>query len=319
MMLPFLLSQLAGQSGEGIVDLCLDHKLIGDWHPEKFTSIEGLGLFPDLRIFSAGMQALTETVGLAEAPMIEDLDLNLNEISDISGINSLKNLKRLILSHNEISSLEGIDWPKSLQELDLGFNQISDIFSLNGLNALVVLVLNGNRRLTHLEGLPTGLRELHLNQCFVHEYSKLVDLPALETLSVSPGGVQGLASLGGLQQLKTLKLNASRLAVAVNLPPLPGLQTLRIHKALQVCAFTGFDRLPHLSHLEINHSLLESTPPLLGCPSLKVLEIKFSPLKNLNGLAELQQLERLVLTGSPVPGKAIAALQAALPDLEIQI
>jgi Leucine-rich repeat (LRR) protein len=318
-MRPFLHSLLADQSGKGVIDLCLDHKLIQDIHPEKFTEIDGLDLLPDLKVFSAAMHTIRSLDGLRAAPHLLELDLSLNEISDISGIEWLSHIHRLRLSHNEINDLEGIRGLSSLLELDLGFNQLSDISPLSQLSQLEILILNGNRGLADLAGLPPFLRELHVTQAFVGKWDSLLGSKRLESLSISPGTMKGMAFLTDLPLLQTLKISAGRLHGNIHLPDLPLVQTLRIHKAIQVSGLSGFSENCQLGHLDIGNSLLESPPDLAGCNSLETLEIKFSPLKSLQGIAEIPTLQRLVLTGSSVPTKAISQLQKTRPELAIEI
>ncbi|MBK9448693.1 MAG: leucine-rich repeat domain-containing protein [Bacteroidetes bacterium] len=319
MMRTFLQSQLAGQSGNGVVDLCLDHKLIADIHPQKFTEMEGLELFPDLRIFSAAMHEIRTLAGLECAKRLLELDLSLNEISDISGVELLAEIQRLRLSHNEIASLTGISFPASLQELDLGFNQLTDISTLSELPNLEILILNGNRGLANLNGVPIGIKELHVTQAFVSDFERLQSLKGLESLSISPGSMGGLILLEELPGLQSLKVSAGRISGNLNLPALHGLKTLRIHKAIQTHSISGLNRLETLQHLDIGNSLLENPPNLEGMNLLEVLEIKFSPLKTLNGVAELKALKQLILTGSSIPQEEVRKLKVRRPELEIEL
>lgn len=319
MMRTFLQSQLAGQSGIGVVDLCLDHKLIADIHPKKFTEIEGLELLPDLRIFSATMHEIRTLAGVERVSSLEELDLSLNEISDISSIKFSSKIRRLRLSHNEIDSLKGISFPAALQELDLGFNQLSDISLLSRLPNLEVLILNGNRGLGSLNGVPTGVRELHVTQAFVSDFERLQSLTGLESLSISPGSMAGLILLEDLPALQSLKISAGRIAGYLYLPALTRLKTLRIYKAIQTHSISGLHQLRALRHLDIGNSLLESPPNLEGLNSLEVLEIKFSPLNTLNGIAELKALKKLILTGSSIPQQVVRNLLAQRPQLEIEL
>lgn len=300
------------------MDLCLDYKLIQDIHPEKFTEIDGLDLLPDLKVFSAAMQGIRSLDGLKAAPQLLELDLSLNEISDLSVLEWLVQIQRLRLSHNEINSLDGIALPHSLRELDLGFNQLSDILPLSRLTELEILILNGNRGLAELAGLPSCLRELHITQAFVSNWEALKELQHLRNLSISPGSMRGLDFFSHLPALATLKISAGRLHGHIHLPELPLVQTLRIHKALQVTEFSGFSANRQLKHLDIGNCLIESPPDLMGCDLLETLEIKFSPLKNLRGIEKLPSLKRLILTGCSIPQKAILDLKKSNPELEIE-
>lgn len=315
----FLQSQLNSQSGKGVTDLCLDHKLIADVHPAKFSKIEGLEQFPDLKLFSASMHQLQSLDGLDAAFQLTEVDLSLNEISDISALSNLRMLRRLRLQHNEIAELKKNWLPLSLVEIDLGFNQIADISALLHLQNLEILVLNGNRTLLQFPPISENLRQLHLLQCYVQSFQGLLGMIGLETLSISPGSMKGLDLLSVLPNLKTLNINARRIYAGIHLPPMVELHTLRIHKATQVQIVEGLEELPMLENLEITNSLLESPPKLARCNALKTLQITFSPLKNLNGIAEIETLEKLILIGSATPYHQLQTLRDARPTLQIEI
>lgn len=317
-MLLFLKSILGDQPGTGVIDLCLDHKLIAEISPEKFTAIEGLELFPDLEAFSASMQEIRFTGGLRAVPRLRELDLSMNAISDFPPVQFLPLLRRLNLSHNEIESLRGVPFPMSLRELDLGFNQISGLQGLEELEHLEILTLSGNRGLRQLKGLPPHLTTLHLQQCFLEDCQPLAGLERLTTLSLSPGQSAQLEPLSSIPHLASLLLHAGRIHGTLHVPPLPTVRKLHIHRAQQVTAVEGLDQMPDLEWLSIRHSLLERPPKLPADTALSVLEITFSPLQRLDGLAMLPGLKRLVLTGTAVPPQDIERLRLERPDVSVE-
>jgi internalin A len=314
----FLLAQLSGQSGAGIVDLCLDHKLIAELYPGKLTSLEGLQHFPDLKVLSVAMQSLQSADGIQSLQSLVELDLSQNEIANLEGLRHLQNLQRLNLSHNEISDLGALQQLTQLVDLNLSFNAVNDLAPLADLCRLEVLALNGNRNIKSLVGLSNSISQLHLRQCFVGEYTYLEQLNKLEVLSLSPASLKGLECLTSLPLLHTLNLSARRMYAGIHVPQMPALRHLRIQKASQIVAVDGLQGLPNLETLEISNSLLE-TPPYLGHNKhLKVLDLSFSPLKSLEGIADLPALERLIVRETALSFSTIEQLRRGCPDLEIE-
>lgn len=314
----FLRAALAGASGAGVIDLCIDHKLIAEQHPAPFTEISGLELFPDLEELSISMHALQAATGIAHLQQLQTLDLSNNALSALGEIPACHALRVLYLSHNALEDLDGIAALTALEELEVGFNLLQSVAALAELSQLSRLVLNGNRFIRNLEGLPPGLRGLHLNQCFIHDYTGLARLMALMDLSLSPGSMRGLDVLSELPHLSHLRLQGTRLHGHVQLPALPSLERLTVSKAVGITGLGFSAEMPQLKHLELTHAALTHPPDLRHCPQLELLEILFAPLQNLDGIAALPALQLLRLNGSAIPVAAIAALQAARPDLVIE-
>ncbi len=317
-MLPFLQSQLAGASGRGVIDLCLDHKLIAELQPAKFKAITGLELLPDLEELSISMHEIKMATGLSHLKRLRRLDLSQNELQSFDEIVDLSALTWLDVSHNEIELLDGIEALQRLEDLQIGFNFLQELAPLHALTQLTALVLNGNRHIRHLGGLPPSLQVLHAAKCFIHDYASLSQLPVLRQLTLSPGSMDGLGVLAEMRQLEKLHLQALRMHGPVTLPTMPQLQHLKLSKAAQVTQLSFQASLPQLQHLEIQHAALTQPPDFSHCPHLKALEIKFSPLQNLSGIAELAKLELLDLEGSAIPHKDLETLQRRRPELQIE-
>ncbi len=317
-MLPFLQSQLANESAIGVDDLCLDYSLVSDLHPARFVVIAGLELFPDLSALSIAQQDLIDVDGLRQAPLLRVLDLNNNALQALGAICELHNLEFLDLSHNEIETLDGIEALTKLENLQIGFNLLSQIAPLAHLPRLMTLVLNGNRSIHRLDGLPPSLLELHLAQCFIQDFSGLAALKSLRALTISPGSMAGLGVLSDFELLDGLHIQAKRMHGRLLMPANATLQRLRITGAQLITALVTEQEFPGLEILQIHHSPMRQPPSMEHFPNLKHLEIKHSPLENLDGIAALPKLKSLVLEGSRIPQRALQELQAAKPDLEIE-
>ncbi len=316
-MQDFLLSQLDGQSGEGVTDLCLDHKLIDEFRPDKFEQLAGLELFPDLKILSIAMHLLRNLNGLPPFPKLIDLDLNLNEIEEISEVEHLPHLQFLHLQHNEIRDLGNIRFPKSLIELNLSFNHFEDKFQMEALPQLKVLLLNGNRRIRELGPLPSQLAELQLRQCFIKDFTPIGKLQHLKKLGISPGSQSDLSCLSDQPKLELLCITGHRLSAHFDVPSLPQLQHLQIIQAKDLQFVAGIKALRNLKQLEISNTLLSQLPDLSGLEMLNTLKLKASPINSLKGLEELKGLKNIYLQDTLVAGEALKAFQQERPEVEI--
>lgn len=315
----FISSQVNNSPTPEVIDLCLDHRLIADLHPGKFSAIAGLELLPNLRIFSASQHEIASTKGIANAPLLEEVDLNLNALQDLEDLDKLLNLKRLNLSHNELESDQLELLPGSVQTLDLGFNQIGELGHLGRLKRLESLTLNGNRRIQSLDGLPVQLSELNIAQAFVQDFMALAGLAGLRQLSLASGSRLALAPLMSHPALEVLRLTPHPVSTVVDLPPIPRLHTLRILKATNVLTISGLSRLPELRHLEITQSQLAALPDLSANTALETLEVKFSPIRSLGKLEELENLRLLVLKGTAISLEEVRRMRELRPGLVVEV
>ena len=318
MMRSFLQSQLQTNLHEDFVDLCLDHKLIADLLPTRFTMIDGLQDFVQLEVLSISMHEIEALRGIAHLKKLRRLDLSQNALTGIEEIGDLSALQTLDISHNEIESLDGIERLHQLQELQAGFNLLQTLVPLAGLECLTTLVLNGNRHIHDLMGLPSNLEALHLAKCFVHDYRGLIPLTKLRKLTVSPGSMNGLDLLADLGNLEHLHLQATRMQGLICMPMVHRLNHLQITGAFHVPELQFPEGMPALERIEIQHSALHSPPDLSHCPKIAWLAIKHSPLQNLDGLAELGELTYLNLEGSAIPEADLRQLRIERPTLKIE-
>ncbi|MFN8395313.1 MAG: hypothetical protein U0176_11770 [Bacteroidia bacterium] len=318
-MRSFIHSQLSGKPAHEVIDLCLDHRLIADVHPAKFGSISGLELLPNLRVFSASQHEIGSTRGIAAAPGLQEIDLNLNTLQELEELGRLEDLMALNLAHNELESEQLRHLPAGIRRLDLGFNLVSDLNALGRLIHLDSLTLNGNRHVQSLDGLPAQLLGLHIAQAFVQDFSGLAELSALRQLSLASGSRLALAPLTSHPALETLRLTPHPATTRIDLPPLPNLHSLRILKATNVQAIHGLENLPMLKHLEITQSQLGSLPDLSGNPALESIEVKFSPVTRLDGVEKLPGLKELTLKGTGVGQAEVQRIRGLRPELRIRV
>lgn len=301
----FLLDILAGASPAGVVDLCLDHRLVADAQTgapfAPWTSIGGLSDWLDLEVLSISGHPLEQVAGLPPLPHLRQLCLSLNALEDLQGFPELPALEALDLSHNLLTALDGLPALPRLHTLDLGHNHVRSTDWLAHYPSLRHLTLSGNRGIRSLDGIGglQALESLFLRQCFVVDWAALRGLSHLSELAISPGSADGLAVLGSLPQLTTLHVQAKGLHGHLELPPLPHLRSLHIVGGTGLQAITGLTGAPGLTRLGLRGNGLTEVPDLKGLAELKFVDLSDNPLQNRAGLAGLgPDVElRLVNTG----------------------
>jgi len=312
------LDQLQGESGKGVIDLCLDHPLIKEDYPRRFTSVEGMDLFPDLEELSISMHELTNLAGLPVLAHLKRLNLSQNQLDSIQDFPLLPALEFLDLSLNGLTSIQGLPALPTLKELHISFNHLAHLDELPELPALRILTASGNRPLKNIAGLKriSGIEELYFSNCFIPDWEALRDLKALKLLTATPGNPMVLAPLADLASFKTLRLHARRMNAQATLPALRNLTHLSVTGGPQVQVLQGLQEFDHLTHLDLSNNGLIHLPEL-PTQSLIELNLASNPLLSLGDLADITGLSRLGLGKNKIPAAEIAAFEVARPDVEI--
>lgn len=314
----FLSHLLQDSSGEGVVDLCLDHALIKDDHEGRFDSIAGLEAFPDLEDLSISMHELDNLEGLPSLPFLKRLNLSQNHFQELTGFPKLDQLQFLDLSLNELVSLKGLPSMPSLKELHISFNQLPSLDHLPALPKLRILTISGNRPLKDLRMLVqcNRLEELYLSNCYISEWGPVKDLDHLRLLTASPANPLVLEPLRESPTLTSLRLHAKRMAELVFFPSFPRLKYLSIKGGAQVKQLKGLDKYQALEEIELQKLGLVEIPALPG-NSLVSIDLSHNPIRSLKGLEAFPYLKRLGLGRTLVPINELEEFEALHPQVEI--
>ncbi len=309
---------LSNSSGEGVVDLCLDHALIKKDHEFRFVSIAGLSAFPDLEELSISMHKLVSLQGLPRLEKLKRLNLSQNCIRDLKGFPRLEKLQFLDLSLNELQSLKGLPVIPSLRELHISFNRLSSLDHLPELPALKVLTASGNRTLKDLRTLVQceNLEELYLSNCYISDWEPLQELAHLCILTANPADPLVLAPLSQSPALKSLRLNAKRMGEIVYFPPLKKLKQLSIKNGSQVKRLKGLDQMEALEEIELQRLGLWEIPEIAS-NSLVSIDLSYNPIRSLKGLEAFPCLSRLGLGSTAVPKEELRTFEKRCPKVEI--
>lgn len=115
------------------------------------------------------------------------------------------------------------------------------------------------------------------------------------------GHCDDLSIFQAFTQLKILRLVCGSYPSNLSgLTPLSTLESLELGCATEIGSFAPLSRLPSLKHLRLVEAPLRSLSDLIGCSqlvSLKLIDCK--KLKDIEAIAEMKELEELILYGSP--------------------
>lgn len=315
----FLKEQLAGDSGQDVIDLCLDHSLVGEFLDQPFQGISGLDLFPNLEELSISKHTLRSMRGLENLPSLKRLDLSINELEEVEIEGILPALQYLDLSHNEIEVLKELAIHGQLEEINLGHNALSSMRMEGQLPSLKVLNLSGNRRIKKIEGLKNypGLHSLYLRGCYVVDWEGLGEGQSLEELSLTPANLFAISPLSALEKLRWLLVGGSRVQPRQVVPEMKQLKHLQFaNTGLEL--LEGLENVQKLETLVLRKNRLQNPPDLSGTPELRYLDMSFNPLHSLPDLSVVPELKTLVLEGTPIHPRALVDLQEMYPSLEVR-
>ena len=238
--------------------------------------------YPDLA-FLKGMNDLEELVFFMQPKTIAD-------ITPLEGKVKLKKLNFYSAPITDISVLAGLE---ALEDLDLYMTNVEDLSPIAGLTKLKKLSLYSvpAKDMTPVENL-TGLQDIWIYATKFEDYSPLAKLVNLESLR------------GGLSKLDTLEY--------VEFMP-----KLKVVKMLRedILDFTPLAKCPKLEEI-----VLESVTGTIdlaafsGLEKLTALDVEGSKVKNPEGIAGLQRLQRLDL--QKTEGIADFSMFKDLPKLQ---
>jgi internalin A len=83
------------------------------------TSLEDLKMLPNLRVFCAAAEQITDISQLASLPGLIQVELRINDVTDISPLSGLYNLPYVGLNSNPVADISPLSGCPSLQVLDL--------------------------------------------------------------------------------------------------------------------------------------------------------------------------------------------------------
>ncbi len=234
---------------------------------------------------------------------------------DFDSADTIHNLRYLSLANLGLTELPDLSDFISLVNLDLSGNPIQDISGLEGHSTLTGLDISR----TQVEALPNIplLAKLWMDQNpQIKDIGVLENSQTLTVLSLGFGSVEKLPMMPNLTELDITETPVKDIAVLKNCY---SLQILRLGNSA-VEDYSVFKELSSLSVLDIGNERkpMDADKMEAACalPQLTFLRVFASEIPNLQGLTELKNLSKLVLSGRLSGDKEVAEVFSMLPSLQ---
>ncbi|KAJ5690731.1 hypothetical protein N7462_005123 [Penicillium macrosclerotiorum] len=251
-------------------------------------SLDGFSSLIHLRELKANDNQIRNIDGVLDLNGLLSLKLSNNSLTaiDFEGT-ELTRLRDLDLSHNCLSSVRNVDWLPSLATLDLSANQIPQFESSGSLISLRALKLSGNC----LETLDlkhfSSVNLLYLDQNYLSTITGLEHCHNMEVLSV--------------REQSPATENDPNFALDIDLGHVKDIRKvfLSSNKLSRNCLSPSASLL-RLQLLDIAACTLNALPNEFAArfPNLKVLNMNFNSVKELEPLVGMNCLARLTVAGN---------------------
>ncbi|KAJ5295759.1 hypothetical protein N7508_010580 [Penicillium antarcticum] len=250
-------------------------------------TLDGFSSLIHLRELKANDNQIRNIDGILDLNGLLSLKLSNNSVTavDFEG-SELTRLRDLDLSHNCLTSVRNVDWLPSLATLDLSANQITSLESPASLISLRALKLSDN----YLESLDvrafSSVSLLYLDQNHLSTVTGLENCHNLEVLSLreqtprekDPSFTIDL-DLGLIKDIRKVFLSSNKLSSETLSPSAP---------------------LLRLQLLDLAACTLKSIPSdfAMSFPNLKVLNLNFNSVDDVEPLVGMNCLARLMIVGN---------------------
>ncbi|KAJ6024140.1 hypothetical protein N7540_004937 [Penicillium herquei] len=239
-------------------------------------TLDGFSGLIHLRELKANDNQIRSIEGIVGLNGLLSLKLSNNSLTSVDFEGSeLTRLRDLDLSHNCLTAVRNIDWLPSLATLDVSANEISQLETSTSLISLRALRLSGNclttldmwnlSTLSLLYADNNGLSTITgLEHCHNLEVLSLREQTQLEDKSLS---ILLDLDLGSVKDVRKVFLSSNKLAPRVLSPssPLLRLQLLDIAACTLPILPSGFaSSFPNLKVLNMNFNSLTELEPLVG-------------------------------------------------------
>ncbi len=260
-----------------------------------------------LKTLKAEYRGIVDLSGLEYARNLKTLIINYNGIDEKTmwPLKGLTKLTRLEFSNNHVTNIDFmLEVPGDITTLDIGNNPIESIEPLADKTDLEKLYIYGTlvSNLKPIAGLY-NLKDLDLSRTDVKNISPLKNLKNLEILWMDSVSVSSFSALANLTNLKTLNIDNTFYGSddRIDGSPLKNLKELENLYIIRV-RFEDYQFLNSLTNLKSLHAYYSSISlnDLKNLQSLEYLDLHYSNIDDISGLADLTNLEYLDISSNRI-------------------
>jgi internalin A len=225
---------------------------------------------------AATTTATNEEVVIFKCPELESLvRVELKIESDPITSTDMLELKRIRPNGKSVTSLVGLEYAKNLQDFGILNNKVElaslePISQLSSLERILVSYTKVSEPVRF--GKLEKVTYLNFTDTTFSDISSLVNLPAIQDLTLSSCGISDIRALSGMKDLNNVYL--------------------RSNKITSIDALRGKGKIESLN---IQHNQVSDISPMADMISLKDAILSYNPITNLKPLENLPNLKELVI------------------------
>ncbi|SPO03539.1 uncharacterized protein DNG_06222 [Cephalotrichum gorgonifer] len=181
----------------------------------------------------------------------------------------------------------------SLVSLDLQDKRLSSLHMLDEFCGTLVNLDASKNALTHLDGVPSGVRQLKVCDNMLSELTSWDHLMNLQYVDVSNNDLRSLSALKNLVHLRSIRADDNLLTGLDGLDELDGLLSLRVrNNRIEELDFEG-SRLQRLSELDLAGNKIKSLENVEQLSSLSTLKLQRNQLETFASAGKFESLRYL--------------------------
>ncbi|KAK4686278.1 protein NUD1, partial [Tremellales sp. Uapishka_1] len=306
----------------------------------RLSSLTSVDHLRNLQYLDISRNQLDSVSQLECLTHLRELKADGNMVTSLEGIIQMDCLIKLSCRDNQIDSLDlgKVNWSK-MESLDLANNKISTLKDVHRLSSLASLTLDGNALREISPSSPmTHVRILRISDNDIKQFD-LSLFPQVRTLFADNNGIARLersepTSEGRLENLSLRNQKTSSLWVGIEIASKKNevmtyscsevsLQDLQHIKRLYISGnplsadFFPSSPLYSLTYLEAAACKITSWPANLAtkCPNLRILNVNYNYIENLDGLKGMNGLRKLMVVGNRLGGRENRGVVGGLKGL----
>ncbi|KAL8830703.1 MAG: hypothetical protein Q9191_001285 [Dirinaria sp. TL-2023a] len=273
------------------------------------SSLTAWGHLWNLQYLDVSGNQLTDLRGFQTLVHLRELNADDNRIESLEGILKLDGLLRLRLRRNRIGNADfGDSSLKRLTHLDLCGNVLDSVSNIDRLTSLKHLNLSNNNLKTLDGAFSSPVSALFHVDVSNNELSSLdlANVPNLQTLNLDYNSIAQISSLSDHQVLQTLYWRSQSFptgcpSMEVEYQACQNITNLYL-SGNRISTFTPSSAFLNLCTLELASTGLQHLSTEFGsrCPNLRLLNLNFNAVSDLQPLLGILRLKELYLAGNRI-------------------
>jgi Leucine-rich repeat (LRR) protein len=272
---------------------------------KEITTLDPVKRLFNLTVLNVSSILVKDFTPIAEAMVLEDLNISDNAINSIDFLKNARHLHTLNIENTQVASLTPVEKLTGLRYIYADNTPIDDAsaFQFQKNNNGCIVVYKTKDLEAWWKSLPVAWKNLFSGQFKIDSpptREQLHTILFLDSLTITDNNpIVDLSPIGMIKGLKTLSINGTQVN---SLQPLASLTDLEVLKCNQnpVSDLTPISGLSKLLILDIENTPVAKLDPVIKMPDLKSLNASGTQIKSIDPVKSLMKLEDLKINNTSI-------------------